>query len=350
MRQRVISLLRHICYRCGALSLIHRWRNRNRLTVVIFHRILPPDDPRWPGADPEWTMSTKLFEQCLDFFKRHYSVIGLDTLLNARARFRFPPRPLLITFDDGWADNAEFAFPALKRAGLPAVLFVAGEAIGRREAFWQERIIAAWRTRRLAITEICKTAAVLGRALPIPPENSDSDACLRAIIAALENWEVAPRNMLLQALPNIEESEEIRPHMLSAQQLRELAAGDVAIGLHGHSHRPLTDLDIVAELSVARDRLSGYLGSEAIGFLDTLSFPHGRYDRVTVDAARNCGIRVMFTSDSLLLPLAGNAVAGELIGRVNLSSAAIIGRQGEFRPDRLATWLMTRPAAFPRPA
>ena len=96
------------------LSVYHRIRNRNTLTIVVFHRVLAVDDERWPHAHPEWTVSDAVFEQCLQFFRRHYYVISLEELLSSVEQGKkLPNRSLLITFDDGYADNEEYALPLL---------------------------------------------------------------------------------------------------------------------------------------------------------------------------------------------------------------------------------------------
>ena len=149
-------------YRSGALDAWHRRRNRDRLTVIMFHRVLAPSDPRWATADPEYSLRDDLFADCLAFFKRHYHVVALDDVLAARAGGPpLPPRPLLITFDDGWSDNEEFALRHLRRAGLPALLFVVADVVGRKEPFYQERLVGAW---------IAPSSAV-------SPANSQAFAC-----------------------------------------------------------------------------------------------------------------------------------------------------------------------------
>src|SRR5258708_5926751 len=272
MKSALISAARIALYRSGVLPLLHRLRNRNVLTIVMFHRILAPQDPRWAGADPEWTLSVDLFRACLDFFRRHYTVIGLDQLMAARDGAGLPPCPLLITFDDGWADNAEYALPALREAELPATLFVAAASVDRREAFWQERIYAAWATRRLRLADLRREAALLGLDQSAFADADESAAGLRVAIAALQKVGASARDRLLASLPALVEAPEIPDQMISADQLRHLAAGGVAIGLHGHSHNPLTEVDAAAELSAAQHRLGSLLGGASGGRLDTLSF------------------------------------------------------------------------------
>src|SRR5579871_5690312 len=97
--RRVRSLLKGALLYRHWLALFHRIRNRNTLTVVAFHRVLSRNDPRWPGALPEFTVSTGFFEQCLLFFRRHYNPIGIEELAASAAHGRqLPPRSLLITF------------------------------------------------------------------------------------------------------------------------------------------------------------------------------------------------------------------------------------------------------------
>jgi peptidoglycan/xylan/chitin deacetylase (PgdA/CDA1 family) len=133
---RVKSALRRLVYGCGLLTARHRLINRDRLTVVMFHRVLSTQDPRWVGADPEYTLSDATFASVIDFLKRHYSIVALDDLLASLEGRRLPPCPLLITLDDGWADTAQYALPTLRALALPAVVFVAVGAVGQREAFW----------------------------------------------------------------------------------------------------------------------------------------------------------------------------------------------------------------------
>ena len=108
MRSTLKRWARQSAYGSGALGLYHRQRHAGALTVVMFHRVLPAGDPRWARTDPEYALSVERFDQCLAFFAAHYNVVSLETLLAARrGRAALPERPLLITFDDGWSDNAE---------------------------------------------------------------------------------------------------------------------------------------------------------------------------------------------------------------------------------------------------
>jgi peptidoglycan/xylan/chitin deacetylase (PgdA/CDA1 family) len=69
--------------------------------------------------------------------------ISLDDWRAAAAgRRTLPPRPVLITFDDGYRSVARVAAPILAEHDLPAVVFVCNEPIERRRLFWFDAVAA----------------------------------------------------------------------------------------------------------------------------------------------------------------------------------------------------------------
>lgn len=333
--------LRRLAYASGALGALHRLRDRNRLTVVMFHRVLSLGDPRWAGADPEYTISDTLFAEALEFLRRHYSVVSLDQVLDALEGVALPRHPLLVTIDDGWADTAEYALPALRTLGLPAAVFVAAGVIGRRDPFWEERLYSAW--RRGVATVPALQAEWRGRgAEGEPPTLTDnSEPSLRKLVSALGRAPEATRDAVLASF---REPDPGPPHMLTADQLRLLARSEIAVGVHGHSHTPLTETDAKAELKRARAALEAILANPDSRALRTLSFPHGRYDAAAVTAALGSGFTLMFTSDPVRTPLSrGRRLRNRLIGRIDIPAAAIEAPDGRLDRARMATWLFRRP-------
>ena len=138
------NMLRQAAYRCGVLS-IARTGVRHALTAVMFHRVVDPADPDFAQTDPVYTVSAPLFEQLLDFFRDHLAVVDIHHVLDACDGIRsLPDHAMLITIDDGWADNLRYAAPLLKARHMPSAIFVAAEAVKTAsEAWWQEEVSAA---------------------------------------------------------------------------------------------------------------------------------------------------------------------------------------------------------------
>jgi peptidoglycan/xylan/chitin deacetylase (PgdA/CDA1 family) len=106
-----------------------------RLPVLLYHRIGPP----LPSPHPELTVSPQKFESQLRFLVRQgFTGISSASWLAALADgVPLPPRPIVLTFDDGYADLAERAFPSLKRLGWSATVFISTSTVGGRSE-WDE--------------------------------------------------------------------------------------------------------------------------------------------------------------------------------------------------------------------
>ena len=333
------DLSKKLLYTTGLLGLYHRLRNADSLTVVMFHRTLSQDDPRWQTCDPDYTLATPWLDQSLAFFKKHYHVVSLAQVLASRRNGTpLPPRALLITFDDGWADNADYALPALQKAGLPALLFVVADAVGTRQPFFQERLIAAWRRKALKVADVA--AAVQPHLREPVPAPGESLADLRRVIAHLESLPAATRNHVLA--PFMEALDDGLRHMVDVAELRRLEAGGVALGLHGKTHTPMKHAeDLDAELGGARAALAGLLGQPQPS-AESMSFPHGSYDQAIAQRAQQSGYELVFTSVPVLNP--AKSGVGWLLGRTGFETDTVVDRSGNFRADLLALYLFRKQA------
>lgn len=294
----------------------------------MFHRVLEPDDPRWQTCDPAYTMDTATFAATLAFFKKHYCLITQEQLLQARSGGKpLPPRAMLITFDDGWSDNADYALPVLQRLGVPAVLFVVADAVGRRQPFYQEALVAAWRRGSVKVADL-------------PGGGEESLPALRKAIARFERLPDAQREAwLAQWAPALDDG---MRHMVDIADLQRLKAAGLAIGLHGKTHVRISEAaDQDAELGGARRALADLLG-EPVQTLVSMSFPHGAYDLPTAQRARATGYELAFTSE----PVANliDPTPSWLIARTGLERDDVVDEKGRFCPEIAALYLFRLPA------
>ena len=331
------DLVKRGLYSSGLLGLYHRVRNARTLTVVMFHRVLDERDPRWAVCDPDYTLSVPVFQAALDVLRRHYNIVSLEQLRQARGGAALPPRALLLTFDDGWADNAHYALPVLRRAGLPAAMFVVAGAVGRRRPFFQEQLVSAWRRGRLPLGPF---ASALGVQVGEPPGGAGIGA-LRGLIARLERLEPGARNDVLAAFGD--RLDDGLRHMADEDELQELGDGGVALGVHGMTHTPITRAaDPGVELEGARLALEARLGDRA-RIEPAMSFPYGEHDRGLAERARAGGYELVFTSEPVLNGTGGGL--SWLLGRTGFETATVVDRHGRFRAERLALYLFRKPVA-----
>jgi peptidoglycan/xylan/chitin deacetylase (PgdA/CDA1 family) len=333
----VRALGRGLAHTTGLLALRHRLSHRATLTVAMFHRVTVPGTRAAHVADPIYNVSAPLFKECLVFFRRHYTVVGLPALRASIAGGpALPPRSLLITFDDGWQDNLEVALPLLRQAGLSAAVFVAADALNVSPSWWWQEILL--RALRNGSARLETLWAAAGEGAPMP-SGSTPELALLLRYAALD-----PPTRLRLLSPYAAGAEVEGRHMITSAGLRALAAAQVSIGAHGAAHLPLSMMECAAEdLSRAHRVLVGELGSSVTEKLDAVSFPHGRYNAAVLSAAASAGFQLMFSSDACLNATPGGRPMSRLFGRISIEAAAISDPSGALVPSRLATWLFHRP-------
>src|SRR5205814_5521897 len=107
----------------------------SRALVLGYHQVVEHEREAGPSI-PAMVISAAMLERQLDWVGRHFRFVSLDELGRALESGAPPgPPPAAVTFDDGYRDVYEHAFPLLQRKGIPAAIFVVTDLVGRR--FWQ---------------------------------------------------------------------------------------------------------------------------------------------------------------------------------------------------------------------
>lgn len=114
------------------------WKLRpTSLLVMMYHRVLPNNHPNIATEQPGMYVSPETLRMHLEVLKENFTLVHLeDWLADASAGRKLPRRACAITFDDGWRDNYDYAFPILKRAAAPATIYLVSNFVGTRYVFW----------------------------------------------------------------------------------------------------------------------------------------------------------------------------------------------------------------------
>jgi len=204
----------------GGLRRLHA----GRLVILTFHRVRPGGEEPATRAMRSLDVAVPDFRRILSRMREDYEPVALG---DWAARASPPARAsFAVTFDDGWADNHEHAFPVLRELGIPATIFLATGAVEDRTPFW-------WQLPGLSDGEI----EILKR---------------------------RPHSWIEARLAEHPEFRKVHAaDFLTWEQIREMGrSGLVAFGPHGHRHALLTSLpreeaveDVRHCWSLLRDRV-----------------------------------------------------------------------------------------------
>ena len=247
---------------CGLLSALEAVdRGTRRVRVLAYHRI--DDVEAEPDLDPGLVSATpENFRAQMEAVATRYTAISLDQLVAAhRGQSALPPRAILLTFDDGYRDFAEQAWPILKHLGLPAVLFVPTRfPDSEGPGFWWDRLHAALTRTRASSVE----ASGVGR-LEIDDAVSRRAAhkILRTHAKKLPHDEaMAWLDELIGQLADVPSVHRV----LGWDALRKLASEGLSVCSHGDRHALCTRLspeELKDDLIVSRERIESELGEHA---------------------------------------------------------------------------------------
>lgn len=337
--QKLKLLFKQLAYQGGLLGIFHRFKNHRNLTVAMFHRILPSTDSRYAGADPEWTMSPDTFEKCLIFFRKHYHIVSPNQVFSAlQGESKLPSRSLLITFDDGWADTANYALPILNKFSISSLIFVAGAAMNQTRPFWEECIYSFLATHSKGIVELETRLKPYGINLVTSDSSVMNEQSIRDIISKLGHLD---RSILETLADQLTKTKKQQAAMLSTEDIAMLIGSSHTIGGHGMTHQALTKVDnLDQELKNAQYTISEFLNNEPV---KAMSFPHGAYSNKVINQCRSAGYQFLFSSDAFLNTLEATYSERSVIGRIHISEREIYDNSGKFKSALLATWMFLRP-------
>lgn len=256
-----------------------------RLSILLFHRVLAKADPLFP-EEPD----ALRFERLMRLVARCFRVMTLGQALAHLERGDLPARSMVITFDDGYADNAEVALPILQRLGLKATFFVAtGFLDGGR--MWNDTVIETLRACKLDAIDL--TSFGLGRR-PLG-EDLARRRVIDALLPVIKYKSLTEREQALAELQTLAGAVSLpNDLMMSSEQVRGLHRAGMEIGGHTVHHPILAAIpstDAEHEILEGKQQLERIIGAP----VDVLAYPNGRptrdYDARHMDQARRLGFR-----------------------------------------------------------
>ena len=264
-----------------------RPRARGALTIVTFHRVLPPEEVAAPL--PGLCVTPRFLDGALAFFARHYRCLAVSDAVRALTSGAGRERPLLaITFDDGRSDNFAHARPLLARHGVPATFYAVTNAIEAADPLWPDAI--AYEVRTLAERGAGGRSAI-AQIFDAPVPASARDVDLPKLAANLAKAWPAPRIALALArlrnatggarLPSWERA-------MRWDELAQLARDGHEIGSHSTSHAILLREcapDFSAEVAGSKRALEARLDTPVRSFC----YPSGLYDDAALAAVTAAG-------------------------------------------------------------
>ena len=264
------------------------------LAIVNFHYIRNNFNAKYSSI---FGLTPKQFEnQILELAKWGTFISQRDLKAAVKNQIPLPDKAILLTFDDGLAEQYNFALPILKALKVPAVFFINSQILVQAKIlnvhkihllrstmeprFFLEKLLGFIKKENIEIDT--QQAALIGKA------HYKNDNEIGSHTKYLLNFSISilHQNHFIESLfsETFQNKEENIFHQLymTQEQIKNLASLGY-IGSHGHNHLPIALLNKEErhfQLSTSKKILQDVTGKEIYGF----SFPYGAYEACNISA------------------------------------------------------------------
>jgi peptidoglycan/xylan/chitin deacetylase (PgdA/CDA1 family) len=286
----------------AALKLLGRWSG---VLVLNYHRV--GDSGRQPWDREMWSVNGEELDDQFATLARHAEVIGPGDLPAAMRTGR--GRRVLLTFDDGYRDNYELAFPLLRAYRLPAIFFLASGFIDRPHASWWDEIAwmvrnASGQARRAGALATGSGSAGAVSLLPahVTLDDGNDEDAIMALLARYKTLSGEDGEHFLEELAEATGSgrasaSDVEDLWMTWEMAREMLGTGMSIGGHTVTHPVLARLTAERqreEIAGCARRLQEELGVAMRWF----AYPVGTSDAftpLTKEILRDLGVELAFS-------------------------------------------------------
>ena len=236
-----------------------RIRHRGQVVILTYHRVVSDQMVRDERIQPGMYVRRQSFEAHITYLRKRFNIISLDELLDLwqTNRLKSHQAYCVITFDDGWKDNYQFAFPVLMKYRIPATIFLATDFIGTARWFWPDQLMLLLEKGRQPTTGAADRkafSAVLAETIGVTLSAEDgvfrrveSGAPIDsdAVIECCKGFEGDRIRQIIDRLSCVLHMDlPTQRVLLNWDEVREMAGKGVTFGSHSCSHRIMTQIPL----------------------------------------------------------------------------------------------------------
>lgn len=280
----------------GLLKLMEQMKRPPVVYTVNYHRI----GNRTVSAFDKgvYSASQQAFAEQIKHFAQYFRVLSCDEILNLPRTLETLDRDaVIVTFDDGYRDNYELAFPILKQYGVPGVFFIPTNILENPKLPWWDAVsYLVETTTKPQITIEFEGTHTFDLA-------SSREQASRKILRLIKNATNLDYELFIQKLAQScgiswEHTEELAGNLfLTPEMIRDMASSNMLFGTQTHSHFILSQLpeaQQAEELQLSRRKLEQVLGQK----VELMSYPVGgltAFTAATKRLAREAGYTAAYS-------------------------------------------------------
>jgi peptidoglycan/xylan/chitin deacetylase (PgdA/CDA1 family) len=273
LRSRGAPAVKAMMLRTGAFHVLRTMAPSRKVAILRYHAICGAEGHGY--ASPAICISPSAFEAHVRYLTANYRVLALPDVVTALwSGQSLPPNAVVLTFDDGYADNFEAA-RTLHRYGATGTFYLTAGCLDGGQPFWPAEI-------RHLLSVIPRSELVLTSdddpvAISLATDQA-RQAAIDRLTRLFKSRSISVRERLRDELRRAAGNPRLPRFMLTWEQVREMHGMGMTVGAHTMTHPNLPSAgltDAAVEIQGSRERLEQEIGAPVTMF----SYPNGGAER-----------------------------------------------------------------------
>lgn len=253
-----------------------------KLSILIYHRVLDAPDPLQPGI-----VDHTAFERQMWGISRFFRVLPLTEAVNRLHDGTLPHRAVCVTFDDGYRDNVDIALPILRKHGVHATFFIATGFLDG-SCMWNDRVIETVRNLNGDSVDL---TGFTGKRFDLPVDLCARGSVLQAMLRAIKHLPFEQREAAVTFIEG-HLGRTVTGLMMQEVDVRALIQAGMDIGAHTVNHPILSRLPVAEarqEIATSKQTLESITGRPVHLFAYPNGNPGVDYGEAHVAMVREIG-------------------------------------------------------------
>ncbi len=242
---------------------------QDRVPILLFHRVSEVFDPFTEPLPP------RDFERIIEYFGSRYRFRSVDDLVDLDKEEL--KGSCIVAFDDAMKDFREYAWPILKRLGVPTCMFVPVQAVEEKGTIWNYTLFSHLQSLKQGTHDV----EVGGKRFEFNKDHLDYQSVMN-LHAEMLMLSRAERLKVLEEISSLAHKPKPFAEVMSWDELMQLHKEGLSLGTHtwGHDYYPsLTVEEMERDIYLANSTFQ-----RQMGFVPRIfAYPVGGYN----DLAKN---------------------------------------------------------------
>ncbi|MEI9475727.1 MAG: polysaccharide deacetylase family protein [Deltaproteobacteria bacterium] len=273
----------------GAIGRGFEWvmplaRTYEGMTIILmYHRVL---DRRTEYFGEDSIMVTPpTFEMHLQQLREIFDIVPLVEAIHPKDG----KRRCVITFDDGWLDTYETAYPILRKYEIPATVFLPVALMGSSNCFWFESVFDLARKMGAESKERAFIEYFRERIPSWRPANIERKGVSSLVVQMKKLPGPEIDDLIAQAYNWLKVGRPSRRYVMNWSEVTEMGLNGMTFGSHGLNHYILTSVDYSVKQKEIGTSFKILKEMRIPGVSSVFSYPNGNWDDECLDLVQEAG-------------------------------------------------------------